>query len=349
MTAAPASGAPRARPGRPRLPLLLLSALIGAALATSITLWASTREAPSDARTVSAGRFTVIAEPYDGGRDASIAATLLPGRQLRAPGDGLVTSADCPKDGVLRSGQSVFEVGGRAVLSLHTPHPLYRDLSQGSTGRDVRELQATLARLGHAVEQTGTYDPPTQAAVAALAAPTEPGPATLRASSVLWLPGDQVTISTCALTVGQLVHQGDAVASTSEQLDAVRLRADLPPLLGGERWEFVTEAARLALGDDLVPVDRAGVLDAALAAREPGAPSAQINGRVVLTNPQAALVMPAPYVHVGADGRACVFLLGATTGTPVEVLDSAVGRTVVRSGGELVEGADVELVGSRTC
>jgi hypothetical protein len=51
---------------------------------------------------------------------------------------------------VVRQGQALYQVDGLPVVLLYGNVPAWRTLSAGMTGRDVRELNASLVRLGYA-------------------------------------------------------------------------------------------------------------------------------------------------------------------------------------------------------
>ena len=50
----------------------------------------------------------------------------------------------------VRQGQVIYRVSGSPVVLLYGSVPAYRDLSEGLTGADVRELNAGLVKLGYA-------------------------------------------------------------------------------------------------------------------------------------------------------------------------------------------------------
>jgi hypothetical protein len=59
------------------------------------------------------------------------------------------TITELPAAGqVVSQGQVLYAVSGSPVVLLYGPVPAYRDLSQGTTGPDVAELNADLVRLG---------------------------------------------------------------------------------------------------------------------------------------------------------------------------------------------------------
>src|SRR5919109_1587814 len=50
---------------------------------------------------------------------------------------------------VVKQGQALFKVDGSPVVLLYGSMPVYRDLRQGESGADVRQLNAALAELGY--------------------------------------------------------------------------------------------------------------------------------------------------------------------------------------------------------
>ncbi|MGH3212296.1 MAG: peptidoglycan-binding domain-containing protein, partial [Trebonia sp.] len=66
-------------------------------------------------------------------------------------GSGAATFTWLPQAAqIIRQGQVLYEVNETAVVLLYGSVPAYRDLSEGMTGGDVRELNADLAKLGYA-------------------------------------------------------------------------------------------------------------------------------------------------------------------------------------------------------
>ena len=53
---------------------------------------------------------------------------------------------------VIRQGRQIYGVSGSPVVLLYGPVPAYRDLSEGLTGADVRELNRDLLHLGYATK-----------------------------------------------------------------------------------------------------------------------------------------------------------------------------------------------------
>jgi hypothetical protein len=79
---------------------------------------------------------------------------------------GVVTTIPQPGD-QLDEGDLLLSASSRPVFVLQGAIPVYRDLTPGAEGEDVRQLEEALARLGFAPGSVdGRYDAETSAAVA---------------------------------------------------------------------------------------------------------------------------------------------------------------------------------------
>jgi len=84
-----------------------------------------------------------------------------------AQGSSLVTKPPT-KGAVVGENAVAMEVNGRPVRALAGAAPMYRDIKPGDQGRDVRQLEEALQRLGfHPGKVDGVYDIATQGAVEA--------------------------------------------------------------------------------------------------------------------------------------------------------------------------------------
>ena len=70
----------------------------------------------------------------------------------------VVTGMKSPVGNELSVGSVLAEVSGRPVIAVPESTPLYRDLSVGITGEDVRAVQQLLADLGYWVDVDGVLD-----------------------------------------------------------------------------------------------------------------------------------------------------------------------------------------------
>ncbi len=171
---------------------------------------------------------------------------------LTAPGDGRLTVWECASGADLRSGDSAMALDGRAVLSLATTTPLWRDLSVGDTGADVEALQQALVDLGQDVAVDGRMGTSTMAAFVRVVRAIEPGaprPAAVEVRGLLWLPGPTVRVSECDASVGEQVSAGQRVAATDGQLIAAQVADQVQAPAAGSRV-LVVAGVRLALDDE---------------------------------------------------------------------------------------------------
>lgn len=121
---------------------------------------------------------------------------------------------------VIRQGQSLYEVDSTPVTLLYGKTPAYRDLSEGDSGPDVRELNADLAALGHDTVATSDYfGARTRAAVVALEdawGVTKDG--VLHASDIAVLPSAVRVTSIQAVLGGQVGGPVLQASSTARQV-----------------------------------------------------------------------------------------------------------------------------------
>ncbi len=99
-----------------------------------------TEQTQEDATLGSAGSYTVVVPGSSSGDGGSSSG-----------GPGAQTFTSLPQAGqIIRQGQVLYETNESPVVLLYGSVPAYRDLSEGMTGGDVRELNADLVKLGYA-------------------------------------------------------------------------------------------------------------------------------------------------------------------------------------------------------
>ncbi len=137
---------------------------------------------------------------------------------------GIVTATPVPVGGQVAEGQPVIEVAGRPVFLLAGSLPIYRDLSPGSAGDDVAQLQEILARLGFDPgEHDGVFGAGTKAAVEAWyrAEGYEPALTSKDAAAQLTAAAGALTEAQDALTAAQVsLLRASAGSSNADRLDA---------------------------------------------------------------------------------------------------------------------------------
>jgi hypothetical protein len=98
-----------------------------------------------DATLGDAGSYTVVVPSGPGSSSSSSGSSSASG----SSGSGTFTWL--PQAGrTVHQGQVIYRVSGSPVVLLYGQVPAYRDLSEGMTGADVRELNADLVKLGYA-------------------------------------------------------------------------------------------------------------------------------------------------------------------------------------------------------
>lgn len=145
-------------------------------------------------------------------------------------------------------GKVAVELSGRPVIVLEGSFPAYRDLSEGSTGIDVRQLQTALGKVGLPVATTelGVFGRGTAAAVNALYRKAGyVGQADLPASEVLFSSVVPVTIESLVGRIGSEADEAKLIISTGPLL--VRVAAD-QQLAGLARAGTQVELAAEVLG-----------------------------------------------------------------------------------------------------
>jgi hypothetical protein len=114
----------------------------GSAYATgtfTVRRGALTEQTQEDATLGSAGSYAVVVPGSSSGGGSS------------SEGSGAQTFTLLPQAGqIIRQGQVLYETNESPVVLLYGSVPAYRDLSEGMTGGDVRELNADLVKLGYA-------------------------------------------------------------------------------------------------------------------------------------------------------------------------------------------------------
>ncbi|MDP9736914.1 peptidoglycan-binding domain-containing protein [Curtobacterium sp. 260] len=272
---------------------------------------------------------------------------------------GVVTSSTCTAGGTLRSGTEVVRIDEVPVLALASSTPLYRDLSEGDRGDDVRGLQQELARLGSRITVDGVVGPGTIRAVRELLVAQGSARATAVPDDVIeravfaWIPAPEVSVTACDAVVGATIGPEGVLATLPAALRSARLE-QLPV-------DAVPGARRVRVGQAVVPVDERGLVSdpaalealrtqpeyAAVLASTDGAPS--VPATWTLAEPLRVLVVPPSSLWDIRDGSACVRPVPGAP-TLVEVVGSELGQSFVRlPSGERLTRVRSEPDGERPC
>lgn len=319
---------------------VLLSALLLLASGGTAGFLLRPAEPPPDlAAATEAGSAPVLPESYDDERTVQVRLNVSPSLDLSFGAEGRMTSTECTAGGSLESGEVLARVDDQPLLGLATSVPLYRDLSSGMRGSDVRALQNELDRLGHTVEEDGVFGTRTHLAVLELQRAADmPSPhGTVSLEEVIWMPSSEVTVDECAALPGADVGPGATFAEVPGVVESAQ-PASLPDdLVDGERL--------LTISGVTGPLDEDGLADDPDFLRDISDTSTVRNARAGEDEPVTGTLRLAEDIDVfrvppGAlfdesDGTGCLESEGSVF--PVRIVGSTLGSAVV-----LPEG-DVEL------
>lgn len=299
--------------------------------AVGLGAWAATAAVPDPTQ---AGEQVepVVAPVVAAERRASGAVTvevrLTDGRAAPSAIAGTVT-ATASLGAVLGDGAEVARIDDRPVRAMVASAPLWRALSRGDTGDDVRRLQEYLVATAHlSATPDGVFGASTARATAAFAREMglPKGTTTFDPGWVVWVGPDPLEVHAVVAPVGTPVSAGSALVTGPGSAAAVTvtepqggLGAELGPVA-----ELVVGAAQVTyeVGSGAVtdPQDVAAVV-AALAPVTSGA--AQV--RAAAATP--VLSVPASAIVSGAGGVVCVY--PSATAGPVVVAPVGGGASTV--------------------
>ncbi|WP_089909383.1 peptidoglycan-binding domain-containing protein [Leifsonia sp. 21MFCrub1.1] len=289
---------------------------------------------------------------------ATLRVTARPAQKLSSRAAGTITADDCQPGGTVASGSSGPTVNDAVLVHLATSQPLWRDLSVGDTGADVRSLQAELSRLGQPVEVDGRFGAGTLRAVSRMAETAGASDArswsTLPFARFIWLPAASVVIASCDTGMGQEVAAQGPVATLPQGVsDAV-----LTPLP-----DDVMAGDRVVVADGLtIPVDAAGRITSAADLERLAASQAYLRYRGSSSDsgpngseaagPDGSASKPGMSVQYRLAQPTTVFSVPAaavyaTTGSTGCVVDEGHARAVTIVGSQLGETFVVPRDGSR--
>lgn len=196
---------------------------------------------------------------------------------------GVVTTLPAP-NATLEEGDRVLTASGRPVFVLQGAIPVYRDLTPGSSGPDVQQVEAALQRLGFDPGVVdGVYDEQTSAAVAAwyTDAGWSPFAATTAQRTAL------VELETAlAVARNQQAAAADAVAAAPLAVAAARANAESARQAAAAVVEQKRTIHATIKNDPTATSAARANAEAELAAAEAAVHAAEVAGEVAI---QAAL------------------------------------------------------------
>ncbi|QAY58638.1 peptidoglycan-binding protein [Microbacterium protaetiae] len=245
-------------------------------------------------------------------------------------GNGMVTASQCKPGTEIRTGDHILSVDGIGRIALVTGVPLWRDLSSGSTGADVKGLQKALIKAGYELGVTRNYDADTIAAVEAMqrrASVAADGRITL--DRVQWIPSGMAPVTSCEAPVGTEITHGQPLLVAGETLTGLTF-PDIATDLAHHRYVAVSGAAVVHIPEGRKVTDAtflSAVASSDAFAQWKKDPTRGIALGVKLEEPISAIGVPPSAVLVTGSTRGCV--ISAHKAVPVQILASELGTVFV--------------------
>ncbi|KFI61935.1 hypothetical protein [Bifidobacterium cuniculi] len=354
--------------------IVVLLVVLALAVGAAATLLAVRITTPRDlSSTAQGGTIATESGTYDDRRAVTVRVTQGDDATLRSPAEGTLTAYDCAVGATVESGTSMLAVDDTPVLSLHTNTPLYRALTSGVQGADVAALHAELRTLGYDAPDSDTFSWQSVEAFNALAEqvgsvkPTADNGWSVTPQMLMWLPARTVTVAGCPARTGMHVDAATDVVATAPLLTGATIirttdaRSDQPA--AGLR-SLTVAGQTFDIAQDTVDMTDRAFLNAVAASSEyaaamsdtqqsgTGAAQPAADGTVDVTyqwtlkEPLQVTFVPPAALYDVASGTGCLSVAG--TPTPVDIVASQLGRTMVTSA-QPIGSVDVPPATTKAC
>ena len=310
-----------------------LAALLGAALGAGAVFLTVPAPVPSwaGAATEVDASLTVVPQQYLGQQLVAVTAQRGAEQEILWPTSGVVREVNCAVGEQIESGNSLFTIDNDPILALHTATPLWRDLTPGLQGDDVRALQEELNRLGASVAVTGTFGPATTAAVRSLWAGMggDGRQTSIPLAQVMWLYDTQVLVSDCPVQVGQHVDAATRALTVGGQLESLTLTTPTTP--AGHRALIAGSdvAAELPTHGVMTDADFLAAFSQTPAFIQYVTDGGSLTVTTVLDQPIDVVAVPASALFDVFGPQGCLMSDGQAV--EVEIVASQFGQTLVRA------------------
>ncbi|MCI0157049.1 hypothetical protein KNO15_10115 [Leifsonia shinshuensis] len=323
---------------KPRWSIVGIVSIVAASVAgAGVALWVPVPE-PSALSTPRPDTVVPVTErAFADERQAQLQVSTGPLGSVVAPRQGRLTALTCRSGDRISSGTTFATIDGGPVVALATAIPLWRELTAGDTGDDVRALQTELARLGQPVQADGVVGRATIRAAGAVRGMTPPETRDLTVVSPVdfaWIPAHEVTVGECPGVVGTPVEAGAVLVGLPVAVVSARLSTLPLSAADGPRVVRIGSVSIPVSGDGAV-TDAAGLalIGSApefLAAGAGASEDTAIPVQWSLEEPIAALAIPPSALWDVRDGTACVMAAADGGALLVAVLGSELGQSYVR-------------------
>lgn len=255
---------------RSRSWLVPLGWAVSLVLAAVVGVWATRASLPAD-RVASQSSESVLYRVTNGSVSRILSFTAEAKWQAtplaRNGAQGIVTTRDVQDGDEVDVGTTLYTVDLRPVVAAVGAVPAFRDLEEGSVGRDVRQLQGFLSTVGHfAGRASGTFDAATQAAVRAWQRDLgEPVDGAVKRGDLLYFPRlparvvlDEAFLPGAPVSGGEIAVEAlpagptFSVTLAAEQADLVPLTASVVVHHDDGAWDGKIMSSKIADTGELV-------------------------------------------------------------------------------------------------
>jgi peptidoglycan hydrolase-like protein with peptidoglycan-binding domain len=244
---------------------------------------------------------------------------------------GTVTGLSITAGKALVAGKAALAVDGRPVVAYVSRSPLYRDITKGLDGDDVKTAQQLLVDLGYLDTVDGHVGTTTTSAIRVFNGAHGYGKqnGTLAIGALLWVPRGSGAPLSVKIRIGQTVARQTELYTTTSSKDRVKVttqETSVDRLLTVGSATAVLRAGRTSVTDPAdVKTIRAALGD-----------GTNTSATLEPLTPRAVGTVPASAVVVGADGVACFFVDVHGSGTQIKADQGSFGLVDV----------DASLIGS---
>lgn len=262
---------------------------------------------------------------------------------------GIITSTPVAAGTTVSEADTLYTVNLRPVVIASGSVPAFRDLSPGTSGRDVRQLQRMLTALGRLSEPSGVYDATTERAVRSWQTSLgSVADGTVRLGDVVFVPATlprRLRLDPEVVATGAVLSGGEPVLSALAPEPSFTLpvtqaqSAQMPPgtpveidSLDGAAWTALTGEASLDPETAEITVALASAGDEPICGPQCSTLSVdqptQLPSRVVTQETVAGNLVPTAAILSRADGSLAVVDRDGEP-RPVRLIASARGQSVV--------------------
>lgn len=237
---------------------------------------------------------------------------------------GTLTAVDLAPGTTIGAGTVVGQVDFRDLVAYSSAAPLFRDITRGLKGDDVRIAQEVLTGLGYgSVEPDGNAGVATERAIRTFNAAHGYGDQNpvLSLASLVWIGTGPVTVAESKVTLGGAVAPGTELFTTTASLAAIAVT---------EPASLTRDAAvELTIGEVTTAYEpgrgRVTEPEAVAAIAELLGQATQGSAVLRLVDPVSVGTVPASAVVTDELGRTCIFTDLASGFVPVEPVGGSLG------------------------